>query len=85
VGGGSKSCPLPLEADVPPYLVEVRFGPEVDMLRFIRRGFLRDTDVTEWLRRDIAMNAAYAHSAENRAVSYGFAFTNFDGVDGTFK
>jgi len=30
-------------------------------------------------------NAAYAHSAENHGVSYGFAFTNFDGVDGTFE
>ncbi len=30
-------------------------------------------------------NAAYAHSTENYGVSYGFAFTNFDGVDGTFK
>jgi hypothetical protein len=30
------------------------------------------------------MNAAYAHSAGNHGVAYGFAFTNFDGVDGTF-
>jgi hypothetical protein len=28
-------------------------------------------------------NVAYAHSAENYGMSYGF--TNFDGVDGTFK
>jgi hypothetical protein len=30
-------------------------------------------------------NTAYAHSAENYEVSYASAFTNFDGVDSTFK
>jgi hypothetical protein len=30
-------------------------------------------------------DAAYAYSAENYGMSYGFTFTNFDGVDGTVK
>jgi len=30
-------------------------------------------------------NAAYGHSAGNYGMSYGFAFINFDGFDGTFK
>ncbi|WP_271528363.1 hypothetical protein [Bradyrhizobium sp. CCBAU 25338] len=37
------------------------------------------------LRHRDEANAAYAHSAQNHGVSYGFAFTNVDGVDGTFK
>lgn len=36
-----------------------------------------DTDDTESLRRDIAMNAAYVSSAGNHGVPYGFAITNF--------
>lgn len=37
------------------------------------------------LRHRDEANAAYAHFAQNQRVAYGFAFTNFDGVDGTFK
>jgi hypothetical protein len=60
-------------------------GGRIAAAREPRVRSLRDTDNTEWLRRDIAMNAAYAHSAGNHGVSYSFAFTNFDGFDSPFK
>ncbi|MEY9184786.1 hypothetical protein ABIG06_006335 [Bradyrhizobium sp. USDA 326] len=40
---------------------------------------------TASLRHRDEASAAYAHSAQNHGVSYGFAFTYLDGVDGTSK
>ena len=47
---------------------------------------MHDTGDTEWLRRDIAMKPTLRTLIPLKPrMSYGFAFTNFDGVDGTFK